>query len=289
MLARVGDQVITVDDFKAELQYRTANRQPLLERQALLAEMITRLTLVQRAKAAGLDQAADVRHTYEEMLIARLKEKELAPQLAAAKVSPEEINAAYAQDAAQFTQPAKAHLAILFLAADPKLGTNQLAGIAARAQAARQQALALPATVKGFGPVAASSSEDQITRYRGGDAGWFSTSEQAQQRWPAAVIAAGLALPNIGDLSEVIRERGGFYLVRKMDARPPVVMPLAQAQGLIERRLLAAKRARIEAAFSESLAASGVVTNLELLSQVDYPTQTIRNIASRPPSLPGSP
>ncbi len=290
VLAQVGGQTITVDDFKAELQRRITNRQPVPSREALLEEMIARTVLVQRAKAAGLENSAAVRRVVEDALIARLKESQVEPQLAAVKVSPEEIQAAYAQDIARFTQPAKAHLALVFLAADSKTATNRLAEIVARADEAHRLALALPETEKGFGSVAADFSEDQVTRYRGGDAGWF-TADMLADRWPKAVIAAGLALKKIGDNSDVIRAANGFYFVRKMDERAEVVTPLAQAQAGIERRLLTAKRVRAEAAFREAQrAAVPVRTDLQLLSRMDYPTQNIATaVQSVPPSLPASP
>jgi len=291
VLARVGGQVITVDDFKAELQRRSANRQTLPDRQTLLEEMIARAALVERARAAGLDQAADVRRTVDDVLIAKLKEAELEPKLDALKVSPEEIRAAYEQAAARFTQPAKAHLAIIFLAADAKTDTNRLVEIAVRANEARQLALALPGTEKSFGSVAADFSEDQITRYRGGDAGWFTGDNLLADRWPKEVVAAGLALNSNGDLSGVLRAADGFYLVKKMDARPAGVTPLAAAAAGIERQLLTVKRARAEADFKSSLrTAAQVQTDSALLDKLEYPTSSLAQAASpAPPALPSSP
>jgi peptidyl-prolyl cis-trans isomerase C len=289
VLARIGEQVITVDDFKAEVQRRTANRQSIPERKVLLEEMIARATLVQRAKAAGLESAADVRRTYEDVLITKLKESEFEPGLAAVKISPEEIRAAYEKEILHFTQPAKAHLAMVFLAADSKAGTNRLAEVAARANQAHRLALELPPSEPSFGKVSADFSEDQVSRYRGGDAGWF-TVDNLAGRWPKEIIATGLALKNVGDVSEVIHAGNGFYFVKKMDVRPTVVTPLAQAQAGIERRLLAAKRAQLEVEFRQSsLAGRKVERDLQLLSQLDFPNHTIVSAQNIPPSLPASP
>ena len=76
-----------------------------------------------------------------------------------------------------------------------------------------------------------------------------------------------------------------------MDARPAVVTPLASAQAGIERQLLAAKRAQIEADFkSSSRAAARVQTDSQLLGQLEYPTQTlVQAAASIPPALPQTP
>lgn len=290
VLARVGDRDITVEDFQAELKFRTANRQPVPDRQALLEQMIARETLVQQARAAGLANAADVRRTVDDVLIAKLKATRLAPQLDAVKVLPEEIRAAYEKEIARFTLPAKVQLAFVFVAVDAKANPNQLAIAEARVAEARRLAQALPAGSRGFAQVAADFSDDQITRYRGGDAGWFSADSIAD-RWPKAVIAAGFALPNAGDISGVVRAPEGFYLVKKLDARAAAVAPLAQAQPAIERRLLAEKRARIEQEFQKQLrAAVAVQTDAVALAAVAYPTQNIAKAAELvPPAAPSAP
>lgn len=289
VLARVGDQTITVHDFQAELQRRIANRQTIPDRQKLLEEMITRATLVQRARVAGLENAADVRRTFEDVLIAKLKESELEPKLDEAKVSSDEIKADYEREIGHFTQPAKAHLAIVYLAANSKIDTNQISEISARATEARRLALALPPGEQGFGKVAAQFSEDQVSRYRGGDAGWF-TSQDAFAHWPKEVIATGFRLKKNGDVSDVIRAADGFYLVKKMDSREPVILPLAQVQGNISRNLLKEKRTRIEESYRQSLNASAKVqADLKLLSRIEYPTQSVASAAkSAPPALPSA-
>jgi peptidyl-prolyl cis-trans isomerase C len=291
VLARVGEQVITVEDFKAEMQRRKAADRRLPDRQALLDEMILRAALVERARTEGLENAADVRRACEDILIAKLKQSDLQPRFDDLKVTPEEISAAYQAEIARFTQPAKMHLAIVFIAADSKMETNRLAEMAARAGTARQLALALPATENGFGRVAADFSDDQISRYRGGDAGWFTGDSLLAERWPKQVINAGLALTNNGDLTDVLKTDEGFYLVRRMDARPAVVTPLAAVQAGIEHRLLAAKRERAEEDFKSSLlTAARVQTNSGLLGTLEYPTQTMAQTAgSAPPALPQSP
>lgn len=288
VLAQVGKEVITTDDFKAELQRRQANRQPVPDRQALLEEMIARVAMVQRAKATGLENSYDVRHVFEDVLIAKLKESELQPKLDAAAVSPAEIQAVYEKEIARFTQPAKAHLAMIYLAADTRTDTNHLAELAARIAEARRLALALPVENKGFGQIALNFSEDQASRYRGGDAGWFS-ADMLADRWPKEVVAAGLALKENGAVSDVIQTPAGFYLVKKMDGRPPAVAPLAQVSGGLQRELVTEKRLQVEKNFQQALrAAAQVRTNSQLLGTLEYPTPAAPAV-SVPPALPGSP
>ena len=290
VLARVGDREITVADFKVEYERRQANRQPLPDRQTLLDQMIDRETLLQQARVAGLDKATDVRHAYEELLLAKYKETQLDPKVSAVKVSADEIQAAYDKDLAQFTQPAKAKLAFVFIPVSTRADTNKVAEAGARANEARQFAAALPAGARGFGQVAADYSDDQVTRYRGGDAGWFAT-DSIDDRWPAEVVAAGFALKNSGDMSDVLHAKDGFYLVKKLDARAAAVTPLEQVRPQIERRLLLAKHLETERQFqTQSRSATQVSTDATLLAATAYPNPTLGKTAqARMPAVVSTP
>lgn len=286
VLAKVGEVEITVADFKAECGRRIADGQPLPDRQVLLDQMIEHAALVQQARAAGVDRMPDVRRACEDILIARLKTVQLTPQLEAVQVRPEEIQAAYEQEKVRYTQPAKARLAILFMAVDPKAEAGQVAAARARAGDIRRQALALPEDVRGFGRLAADFSDDQITRYRGGDVGWLA-QDAMEDRWPRTVIAAGFQLAKAGEVSEVLRAADGFYLVRKLDFRPASVTPLEQVGGAIRRRLLAEKRAAAEAEFlRQARAALPVQTDPARLAGAPYPNPTLAPAATNPPALP---
>ncbi|MFM2295413.1 MAG: hypothetical protein RLZZ350_1826 [Verrucomicrobiota bacterium] len=289
VLAQVGSQVVTIEDFKAEVARRLASHQLVGSRESVMQELVGRAALLERARAAGLEKSPDVQRALQVALIAKLKDVELAPQIAATKVSPEELRAAYAANRARFTQPAKAHLAIIYLAANSKMNANQFAEISARATEARSFALALPTNEKDFGQVAAKFSEDQVGRYRGGEAGWFS-DDVLFGRWPKEIIAAGLALKNSGDVSDVLTAKDGFYLVKKIDARAAVVTPLEAASANLEHQLLLAKRKRVTADFRTTvLSAVKVQTDSALLSRMEFPTQAVANADALPPSLPATP
>src|SRR5205814_2494414 len=125
----VGSKVITIDDFKKEVKWCRDHHRPLPEKSALLEEMISHELALQKATALGLQKISDVQRNYEEMLIGELKDRELVPQVDAAKVSQQEIEAAYTRDIAKYTQPAKARLAIVYMKMDRKASPQQKAEI----------------------------------------------------------------------------------------------------------------------------------------------------------------
>lgn len=289
VLARVGDKVITTDDFKEEVKWRLDHHHPLPEKSALLEEMIAHELALQKATALGLQKNSDVQRNYEEMLIGELQDRELVPQVDGAKVSAQEIEAAYKRDIAKYTQRPKARLAIIYMKLDRKANAEQKATIEARMAEAQKAAAELKDFSKGFGALAMNYSEDQASRYRGGDAGWFDDAA-VMFRLPKEVVQAGLQLEQVGQISPVVRASTGLYLVMKTDSRDKMVTPLAKVRASIERRLLAEKKQQIEQDFARNLrGATRVQTESATLSQVDYPTTTVAQIEEKlPPALPRS-
>src|SRR5207302_3329303 len=190
----------------------------------------SRELLLQKARAAGLEDDPDVRHSYESLLAGKLRERLLTPRIDALKVSSEEVQALYEKNLSQNTRAAKARLALGYIKTEHKMSPERLAEAEKRIEEARQLVLALPAGTRGFGRVAIDYSEDQASRYKGGDAGWFDQGLTAY-RWPADVVSAGFALKANGEVSQVIKATNGLYLVSKLDTRDAVTTPLEQIQA----------------------------------------------------------
>lgn len=288
VLATVGTHEITIADFNEEIAWRQRTGRSLPEKDVLLGEMISRELSVQKAKSLGLEKDRDVQRTYDDILASRLRERELAARIDAVKVSPEEARADYQKDLEHYTQPAKSRLSLIYIRSDAKWSEKKQAELEARADDVLNLAKALPKDTKGFGGVAADFSEDQSSRYKGGDVGWFDSGE-ALYRWPAEVVQAGFAL-NVGEISGIIKTASGFYLVKKTDARDSVVAPFEQVRGTIEHRLLAEKRKETENAFSRELQSfAPVKTNEQTFDGLDYPKTKMANAPEiKPPALPRS-
>jgi peptidyl-prolyl cis-trans isomerase C len=289
VLARVGDEVITTDDFKKEVQWRLDHNRPLPDKAALLDEMVAREISLQKAKALGLETNFDIQHNYREMLVGGLKDHELTPKVEAVKVSAEEIKAAYDRDIAQYTKPAKTRLALVYMKLDRKANAEQKEAVEARMVEAEKATKSLTDFAHGFGAVAMNFSEDQASRYRGGDVGWFDASEPLF-RWPKEVVQAGMSLQQNGRVTPIVRTSTGLYLVMKTDYRDAAVTPLANVSASIQRRLLEEKKEQVAQTFTKDLrAAARVQTDAITLSQIDYPTTTVAQVEEKlPPALPRS-
>lgn len=293
VLAKVGSTTLTPADLVQEAEWRKANNQAVPAAEQLLKEMVDRLALVERAKQAGLDRETDTRRRMESLLIATLREKELDQQLAKIEVSEQDLAAAYEARQAEFARKGTDRFAILFQAVQPNASETRRTEAKDRLKSALSLADANPASggrgaaAGGFGAVAVDYSEDQITRYRGGDLGWIE-SDVTASRLPETVLAAGRALKS-GARSEVLEASDGFYVIMKTDTRPGGVLPLAEVSPRLRQTLLRELRRSCEERFmQEALSLAKVEMNAAAAKDVSLPISH-PPVPSQdvPPSFPG--
>ena len=288
LLATVGPRQIRTGDFVREISRRGGSRQELLDRPALLHEMIVREALLVRARAAGLEEDPDFIRERQSLLIGCLRRRELEPRLANVAVSDLDIQADYERDQAPFSQPARRRLAILFVATNPQMAPEARARCQARIDEARRKVLAQAETAaaKGFGALAVEYSEDQTTRYKGGDLGWVEDGRDLGGYGPE-VVKAGFALAKVGDVSDIIATDRGLYLVRLADQRPPQTSPLEDVRERIRHLLLRDKQRQLEKAFvDQALSAVTVKIFEDALQRLPPTAPGQRPDAGAPPDLP---
>jgi hypothetical protein len=291
-LAIVAGQRITAHDLQAEAEWRMVNNQAVPEPETLLKEMVNRLALVERAKQSGVAAEPDTRRRIESLLIARLREQHLDALLAKVEVSDAELRAAYAARSGEFSRKGLDRFSILFQAAQSKMSEGRRAEASKRLEAALTLADANPApggrgpAAAGFGAVAIDYSDDQTSRYRGGDIGWIEADVKAT-RWPAAVLEAGRALAP-GTRSGILESEEGYFVIMKTDSRPAGVRPFEEISERLRQSLRREKQRACEERFvAESLALAKVEMNAAAARNVTLPVSKRPNHPSdQPPDLP---
>ena len=297
ILARVGDQVITADDLKLEVARLSAGKQSIPEKSVLLQQLVDRLALVERAKKLKLNEDYETRRTMDGILITKLREKELDQKISSIEVTDAELQEAYKAEEAKFVKSAKVRLAILFQESHAKMSDTKRAEIRQRMEEGVQKAQALelaptgrgPAAT-GFGGVAINYSEDQTSRYRGGDIGWLDVGSFPEQ-WPKSVLQAGYALEK-GKMSGIIETEKGLFVVMKTDDRESAATPFNTASAGLRRELVSKKHQQIEAVFAKETARL-IKTEIDpsALASVEIPSSpkpaALPNSETPPPTLPG--
>lgn len=138
-------------------------------------------------------------------------------------------------------------------------------------------------SVRGFGRLAVEYSEDQITRYRGGDIGWV-RSDRSDSRLDRAVINALFALPQTGAVSDVVETAHGLYVVKLLEDRPERVKPLDAVEPAIRHQLLVQNQQRLEFQWKEAARrAFPIEIQTNVLALISAPVET--KLATNPPTL----
>jgi len=291
VLARVGNREIVAEDLQAEARRRIDARLPVPEKEALLREMARFAALVERAHDAGVADTAQTQREIGNMLIGKLKEKKLAPRLSAIEIGDDEVRAEYEKRIDQYTRPAQIRLAALFLNAGKVVSAEKRQELIDRLSEARRKAIDNPApggrgpAAGGFAALAIEYSDDQASRYRGGDIGWLEEGTTSS-RWPSEVLEAGYALKK-GEISEIIETEDGFCLVMKSDERKAFTTPFDQVAPTLRQSLLVQKRRELNKAFTEeTMRLITVELDLDALASVSLPGAGDVAVPEMEPELP---
>jgi peptidyl-prolyl cis-trans isomerase C len=293
LLATVGEERITVDDFQREMRHRGGGREPgrfgtVEQREALLDEMIRDRAVVAAARGAGLADDPEFRATVDRMLAARYLRANLDPAIEGLDATPEEIAAYYESHRAEFMTPERVRAAWAFFVVSPKADDAAVAKVRRRAEEARAAAEKLPAETANLGSVAQQFSEDTATRYTGGELGWLYLDQAESYRLGPELIRAAFALEAPGALSPILRNEKGFYFLKLVQREASTPTPIEKLRAGIRARILTEKReAARQAFFAELLQGTRVTVDSAKLAAVPAPGPDAET-KTAPPPLPAN-
>ena len=264
---------------RSALEAELSRRGPGVTKEAALDDLVRHEATLAQVRLSGFDRDPAVVAAVERLLVARFEERGLAAAEAPV-VSEEEVRAAYAADAARYAIPAAVRGGVLFLKSSPKAAPEQRAAVAEQAERLRIQAQA--ADGPAFERLVREHSEDQATRYQGGDTGWLSAGAD-KKGWDPAIAEALRALQRPGDCAPVVTTATGFYVVRLTGTKPAATRPLTEVGPAIRHQLQQAKSEQSTAAFHGRMRAGlDIRTNTAALARIVAPDSS----APRPPALP---
>lgn len=235
LVATVGEQTITEEEMRFALIRRGGSKVTDIDRTAVLEELLLRKAMMEQARMSGLLDDPLVRWNQQSAVVNEYRARMLTPRLEAIQPTDADLATWYQQHAEDYRQPQQRRLAILFLRTSAgKTGSVEEAVAklqkAADVMASREQARS------GFAELAVSYSEDQASRYRGGDIGWF--TEGKPTRWPAALSEAAFALVDVGAVSAPLVTEAGVYLVMVTEIRLSRIQPLNEVKGKVWQALI---------------------------------------------------
>ncbi len=150
-------------------------------------------------------------------------------------ISEDECRRFYDSHLENFFVPERHRVSHVFLAAPPETAPQIVEG---KRTAIEALSLRL-ATGEDFATLAAQNSEDEATKLRGGDLGYFSVA-----RMPPDLVAAAVKL-RPGEISRSVRTRLGFHILKLIDVQPARQKTFDEARGDIAVELANQKRAAV--------------------------------------------
>jgi peptidyl-prolyl cis-trans isomerase D len=245
--------------------------------------MIRRKAALVKARAAGVDRDPQTRALVDQLIASRFIEAALAKELNEdPTVTDAAIEAFYKSNAPAYQIPARVRAGVILFKVGEKAEPAKRAELRARAMAILEQARTLDAT--GFAQLVQSHSEEQSTRYIGGDTGWL-TAGQTSPRWPGAVVRTAFELKQPGQVAPLVETPTGFFIVRVAEFQEAGVLPLAQVQDAIRHELSRKMRLEQEQAFFRDLKQGlDIKVYQQVFDGLPPPTSTI---TATVPKVPG--
>jgi hypothetical protein len=277
VVAKVGNQVISKERLQRELNRRAEIhpnvQDPTEFKRAALKEAIRFEAVYEKALAAGCDRDPQIADTLKRMIVAKYEQDQLGimPQ---PQVGWDEIEQYYKDHPDQFGTPERLRAALIELKipsnADPE---RRRAAVEEMGQI-RAAAISSPPPDGTFGVLAQNHSDDQASRYQGGDVGWFTFKNLDSRRagLDPMVIAALSELKAAGDISPIIQAASALYLVKLVERQAASQRPLSEvADGV--KYLLGRETARLqrEEIFDHALVGLVIRTNMALLDSLEVP------------------
>lgn len=285
-VAIVGTRVITSEAFQNELS-RRAHLSPDRyaspgEKQALLEEMIRFEALYQKALAAGYNQDPEIAASLKRMIAAKYQADQLA-RLTRPEVTSKDIADYYRNNAERFGTPEQVRVALIELKVPRTATPEKRAEAAKQAESILAEARASAVPDSTFGLLAQNHSEDQASRYRGGDIGWL-TAGDTNAPWDPAVLEAAFKLAEPGDLAPVVSTPEAFYLVKLVERQPAHLRPFEKVKDGIAYLVARQKQQQqLDEFYTVLKQGLKIQTNQTLLESIRVPVTQ-----SQPPGVPGT-
>lgn len=292
VVAVVGGEKITASAFRARMAERggriDGTYTNLAEKRGLLDEMIRFEVLVESARRAGTFDDPEMQRRIKQLAVSRIEQQIAAEVGEAEALTQQEVAAYYEQQAAALARPERIKVAFVLIQLPAKVSAEKKAELAQRAADVRKEAEGLAPTVLNFGYLAAKYSEDQPTRYKGGESGWISR-KQPSPRWGGEIVEQLFALGEPGAMTPVLETAEGFWVFRLMEREAAAALPLERVELNIRKRMIEERIEERLNALVESTAGSLKITvDEQALDGVLPPerTQPDPRMPQTPPSLP---
>ena len=259
VVAHVGDDVITADEFKKKLDetspFLRARYNTLDRKKDFLKNLVRNELLVQEAEKRGLENAPAVREQMKRALVTELLRQQLDERLTGADISDADLKKFYDAHLDDFVKPERARIFRILVDA-PK------GDVKARAAAKKKAGDLLAQIKKGdanaFQTTAMKESADKLSAPMGGDLRFLSKEEMAKG-YSNELGDAAFELKAPGDIAGPVETTQGFELIKLQAKTVALDRKFEDAKEQIRGRMARERRSKEYDEFINKLEAAGNV------------------------------
>ena len=256
LVAKVGDVTISLNDFEEQINQQNplvrSRYKSLDQKKKLLDALVEREAMVLEAQRLGLDKDPEVVRGHKKILARHLVNMEFnQKRVKEIEITEETIEKYYNENIDRYHAPDKVRIHQIFLAAP--------AADKKKRKAARKQAADLLKQLKDkhkdrrvFLQLARKHSDDEATKRVGGDTN-FKTRAQLEETYGKAFADAAFALKQANDVSGVVKDPKGLYILRMSGKQAAIDLPLERVKGQIRTTLFARARGEAYRAFVDEV------------------------------------
>ena len=248
VLASIGDDVITADDFKRRLdetspflraRYNTPER-----KKEFLENLIKNELLAQEAQRRGLEKTPAVQEIVKRAMVQELLRQQLDEKLAGGDLADGDLRKFYEGHVDDYVKPEKIRINHLLVAASPD---NQIARREARHKAIRLLEDIIQREAKGainaFQVVAMAESNDLQSKPVGGDMRYLSREEMTKELGePVADAVFQMVKP--GDKAGPIETPKGFEIVKLQNKTVALDKRFEDVKEMVRQRMARERRSK---------------------------------------------
>ena len=233
IVAKIGNKKITVADIERLISYFDTERQKVLEKnpqlkQSLLQQIVHSIVISDLAKKSGFDQKPEIREQMDFFLNGFISNEYLKREIVDKISVPEfEIKSYYESHQDEFKTPEMVKARHILIKVGSISGTEKEA-LKAKAENILQKIK----DGEDFSKLASEFSDDQATKVKGGDLGFF-----VRGRMVKSFEDVAFSLKN-GEVSGIVETQYGYHIIKVDERKDPSIEPFDTAKEKINQKLI---------------------------------------------------
>ncbi|HPQ60836.1 MAG TPA: peptidylprolyl isomerase [Syntrophales bacterium] len=237
VLARIGDTVFTEKDLDAQIQgfpeeFRNMLQDPV-RRKAFVEQIARKEAFAMAARDEKMDETEDVREKLDESAKSVLSQVYLQKTCPTPPdPAPEEIEAYYKAHEESFRRGDMVRARHILIQVPEDAGEDAVNQAQEKAKTVRKQV----DSGESFWKLAREFSDDPVTKFKGGDLGYFT-----RERMEKPLSDAAFSMKK-GDTSDPVRSVHGFHIIQVEDVRPGETQELSAAASRIRVMMVQEKQ-----------------------------------------------